>query len=284
MNSTMKNRPSSQKAFTFIEILIVALVIGLWYTGVKIAEIVPWFVLESVIAFGFFILLFMILRRILLEMTWEGHPLFDYRFVIWYLFLAHVLLVFVLRFAFLVPVWIAYTGSLLLLVILPVIGLHVYTSIKTHVNMPIAMDASRIHSIACKTETAQQFLEQYPDCKIFVFDHTAKNRFASCLFLQRNNHPELGDIVEDIILEFKVDMKKKQAVLPEIPYTRYLFLREEYGTSVLPLAIEDGLDSALPSKREIDLKLKSILGEFPPLDDAPLPIASRKQIRWETVV
>ncbi len=266
----------STKAFTFIELLVVALIVVVWYTGVKIAEFVPAPIVEIMLSAGFFVILFMVLRRVLFEYTKEGHPLFYYRRQIWILFLAHIAFIYLFRFAFNIEIFTAYFSSLLLLVVIPIVGICLYIPIKERRGERTGMDAGRIRQIALECEIALDFVKRFPKCRIYIYDHAAKNQYGKCLFLHRHKRPENETIFEDVILEVLVDMRSKQPALSERPYTRYIFQAEDFGSTVLELPCSDIPDLDRPLDESILNRFNGVLGEFPSLDSAPLPIASRQ--------
>lgn len=273
---------SSTKSFTFLELLLVAFIVAVWYTGVKIAEIVPSQILEFLFSLGLFVVLFLILRKVLFEFTREGHYLFYYRRTIWVLFLAHIGVIYLLRFVFDITPLFAYAASISGVVILPIAGICIYIAMNERRSETTKMEAVRVKQIAMECELARDFVKRFPDCRIFVFDNVAKNRFGKCLFLHRSKRPEGEKLSEDLILEIQVDMKRKHPIASEPAYNRYIFQPEEFGSTVLDLPCPEIPDSSLPLSEMVMNRFNAVLGEYPSLDDVPLPIAARN-VPYEVV-
>lgn len=207
------------------------------------------------------------------------------------LFLLHIAEAWLLSLVFLPEIvnWpvrliIAYPGTALITMVLPLALLP-----RRYRRWQKEQEAERvrpgkIRSWAMRSEAAQRFVERFPECKVFVFDHWVKNKTAACLFLHRAPRPEQAGLMEDVLLELPVDMKTKQPLESNAQSMRYIFKSSENSSSIYHL--DEG-----KSFGEYDLyarldentlnRFDSQIDRFPSLDAAPFPLAIRNRIYEE---
>ncbi|MDP8246464.1 MAG: hypothetical protein P9L94_20450 [Candidatus Hinthialibacter antarcticus] len=198
--------------------------------------------------------------------------------------LAHIATVVPLRLLG-IPWQIAYGGSFVLTVVAPVAFASWYYPRWLKKQETEVIGAASIADIAKGCETVQRFLDYFPAARLYVFDNKIKNNSAICLFQIRRKRHEREGLMEDILLQIPVDLKRLQPVEKDVKLSRYLFYEEDQRASAfhLPEPTLDDLQTfeAPPDEFSLD-KIDSALYRHPSLTDVPLPIAAR-QVEYEVI-
>ncbi len=272
----MINKQSLSHGFTFIEILIVLLLVGLYYVGTKVLP--PW-LLETMLAVGWFVLLYFILKWLVRISLLSAAFLAEYKRLILWGFQLTIATTFVLRYFYQVEILISYLVPFLAFYICPFILAALHHHHKNKTANKEGLSARKLKQLALKNERIQTFLQRYPESSMFVIDNMKKHRFCRLICHYRRTRNEREELQEDLNLEVPIDMKKQQIVDEQMRFSHYLSQNEENGSSVLEMAESPNhmieLDD-MPLENEIIQKFDELFPRFPLLDFIPLPVALHK--------
>ncbi len=204
----------------------------------------------------------------------------DMRWLMGYVFYAHVISALVLSLGLQVHFIAAYLGSLVVTVMLPTFTakyfVHPYWKKRLKSER---LTANTICEFASATETAQKFLRRFTPVEAFVFDHLRENQTATCLLLNRIERPERDGLFEDRILQIPVDLNQQIALDGNEKFIRYLFEDFEGQSAVLELDVPiewQRIDFDQPLDSITLEQMDQAFPRYPSLQHAPLPIAIRE--------
>lgn len=272
----MINKKPLSRGFTFIEILIVLLLVGLYYVGTKVLP--PW-LLETMLAAGWFVLLYFILKWLVRLSILSASFLGEYKSLILWGFQLNMATTFVLRYFYQIEILISYLIPFLAFYICPFILAAFHHYYKKKRAAKEGLSPRKIKQIALKNERIQKFLQRYPESSIYVINNMKKHRFCRLICHYRRKRNEREALHEDLNLEVPIDMKKQQIVDEQMRFSHYLFQNEEHGSSILEMAESSThmieLDDS-PLQDDIIQMFDELFPRFPLLDFIPLPVALHK--------
>ncbi len=269
----MKSEPSfpARRAFSFIELLVVLLLVSLWMSGAWVDVGHYLWLLEIPASLVWFVLLYRVLRWMIWDITAKRTFLWDIKSLIVWLFVLHIGVALMLRFGFHYSLFAAYPLSFVICVGLPLATLAAMEKRREHLRHQPRLGARQILDLARSCLPAQDFLSRYPLHAVYVFNHTRDHQAATCLFHHRRRRLERDDLFEDVLLEIGIDMRIRQALPDRVRFTRYLFQPYQEGSIVMELEGEAGDEEEPISPDTLD-RFDQILNRFPSLADDPLPI------------
>ncbi|MFB3785008.1 MAG: hypothetical protein ACE15F_01425 [bacterium] len=270
----MKSEPSfpTRRAFSFIELLVVLLLVSLWMSGAWVDVGKYLWLIEIPASLVWFILLYRALKWMIWDITAKRTFLWNIKSLIVLLFVLHIGVALLLRFGLHYSLFVSYPLSFAFGVILPLVTLTAVEKTREKRRYHPRLDARVILNLAQSCPPVKEFTRRYPIRAAYVFDHTRNHRVAACLFHHRRERPERADLFEDVLLEIEIDMRIRQALPDQTRITRYLFQPYQDGSILMELVGEAG-DEKLPLSQETLLRFDQILNRFPSLADDPLPIA-----------
>ncbi len=267
-------------AFTFIEIMLVMLLVLLAMTG-TLHELAPYlWILEVGAALVWFALSFAILRRTIWDVTIRRTIMWDIKQIVAILFMLHIAIAFLLRFSYHQNLLFSYLAPLALFVIFPITAYPLLRTLFIKLSRSRRLGAERIKTIAFNTNAAQQFLKKYPDSRIYIYDHDRKHQIGVCLLQYRRARNERPDLYEDLLLEIPVNLQQKSVIEGKERFMRYIFQPYREGSIIMELPDEmPELDNSSNESNSLDQQVLShfdgIMNAFPSLEQSPLPIAIR---------
>jgi len=260
----------------------IAVSLALYYvSAARGAPLYPSWVVELHYAFFWFSGVFHSLRHEFHDITKKKSDFEqDMRWMVGYLFYAHILTALVLSLQFEIHVVIAYGGSLVVTIMLPIFIakylIHPYWKKRKRSEK---QSPQTIAKIALATEVALEFAEKFNPIQTFVFDHLRENQTATCLLLHRCERPERNGLFEDRILQIPIDMKRKQAYTDNAKLIRYIFEDTEDQSAVIELEVPNNwqsIDFDQPLEAITLQQMDQAFPRYPTLHRAPLPIAVRQ--------
>lgn len=270
-----KSLPAN-RAFTFIELLVVLLFVSLWYSGTLIElEEYVW-VLEIAATTFWFAMLFVLLKRAVWDITKRRTIYGNIKWLIIFFFFLHVVLAFILRFELHQSIFTAYPESFAACVVLPLILLPLYQYGVEKYGETARLPSERVFHIALQSGKAKDFVERYPACAVYVYNHSHHDLIGTCLFQHRRKRSERQELYEDILLEVLIDLKKRQPYNGKERYIHYLFQPYQEGSIVMELPDGESNESNILDETTLE-RFDQIINSFPSLDRYPLPIAIRRE-------
>ena len=267
-------------AFTFIEIMLVMLLVLLAMTG-TLHELAPYlWILEVSAALVWFALSFAILRRTIWDVTIRRTIMWDIRQIVTLLFALHIAVAFLLRFYYKQDLLFSYLSPLVLLVAFPLIAYPLLRSLLIKLFQSRRLSAERIMAIASTTDAAKQFLQKYPDSRIYIYDHDRNHKVGVCLLQYRRTRDERPDLYEDVLLEIPINLKQKRVVEGKERFTHYIFQPYREGSIIMELPddipqIYNYSNESNSLDQQVLSHFDGIINAFPSLEKSPLPIAIR---------
>jgi len=277
--SGMSNSRQRSQGFSFIELLIVLLIVCLLYVG---PSVIPIWLVELILSIGWFIFQYFFIKWIIrLSILSKGYFQEYKTLLVWgyqaQIIAATILRLYVLRdanIAYFHKLGISYLGTCVVFLALPMAGIWIFHPLFHPKKEGMKWDAKTIKKIALQCVQAQQFCEQYPNCRVYVFEHAIKDRYVQSVFAQRLRRHEREGLFEDRLLEIPVDWKKRTVWEEEIRSRRYIFQSGENGSAVLELLAEEPWPRKdEPLEEEWLQRFDDSFNRFPSLDSAPLPAA-----------
>jgi hypothetical protein len=270
-----KPRPSS-RAFTFIELLVVLLFVSLWYGGMLIElEKYVW-VLEIAATVFWFATLFVFLKRAVWDITKRRTIYWNIKGLIIFLFFLHIALAFFLRFELHQSIFTAYPESFAACVVLPLILLPLYRYGSDQYGKTVRLPSERICQIAYQSALVRDFMERFPACIVYVYNHSHHDLIGTCLFQHRRIRLEREDLYEDLLLEVLINLKKRQPYAGKERFIHYLFQPYQEGSIVMDLPDRGWTENDVLDEMTL-ARFDQIVNSFPSLARYPLPIAIRKE-------
>ena len=238
----------------------------------------PAWLIELQIAFFWFSGVFRYVKHKILMEADKNYDQWDLKPFVGYLFVAHIMFTFFLRFVFRENVYIAYLGTFIVGVVLPAsVAFALYPRWLKR-QETTKFKPGDIKEMAMKSALALQFMACFPEAKIYVSGHARKHEVGFCLFLYRRKREERPALWEDVLLEVAVDLKRKTALAGREQAQRYIFETVEELSAVFslpPEAVWDEQELAKPLEEDILKRFDTLLARFPTLSQAPLPVVSR---------
>lgn len=270
-----KKVSSSTRAFTFIEILVVLLIVSLWYSGSLIELEQYLWVFEIIASMFWFAFLFVFLKRVIFDFTKRRTLFWNIKPLIVFLFFLHIAVAVFLRFGLQQSIFTAYPFSFALCLVLPLILLPLYVKGRDQYGNIARLSPERIRDIALQSPAASDFLQRYPDCAIYVYNYTHKDLVGTCLLQHRCARPERPNLFEDILLEVLIDFPNRAPFAGKERFIHYLFQPYQDRSIVMELPEQDFREIVTLDEMTL-ARFDQIINAFPSLDRYPLPIAIRK--------
>ncbi len=246
----------------------------------------PFWLTEMMISFYWFGLLYWFLKsRINQEEISQGYQRLLIKLT-GALFGLHIIEAFLLSLVILpmfcsmpIRLLIAYPGTALVTLLIPLALTPMTYNRWAKKQASERIRPTKIRSLALRNPKAQRFIELFPECQTYIYDHKVENKVAACLFLHRQYRPEREGLMEDITLEIPIDMKTKLPIDNRTSILHYIFTMDEQSSSIMHLDYDDPL-AACKDQTTLDEKLLDKfdmqMDRFPSLQDAPFQLAIRK--------
>jgi len=274
--------------FTVISILLTfALMMFLSSSlGGEPTWVFPFWLTEMMISFYWFGLLYWFLKlRLNQEERAKGYQRLLVKLT-GALFRAHIIEAWLLSLVILpmfcdmpIRLLIAYPGTAVITVLIPLALTPMTYNRWAKKQASERIRPTKIRSLALRNQEAQRFIELFPECKTYIYDHKVENQVAVCLFLHRQYRPEREGLLEDITLHVPIDMKTKLPIDNRTSIMHYIFTMDDQSSSIMHLDYDDPIaahkDQITLNEQLLD-KFDMQMDRFPSLQDAPFQLVIRK--------
>jgi prepilin-type N-terminal cleavage/methylation domain-containing protein len=276
---------STNQGFTFIEILLVMMLILILFTGTMWDILRYLWVIEIPISIAWFVVQFMAVRN-----TYKTF-LMDYaipsvvKSILLLCFITQVIYAYMMRYYYFSDMLNSYLYPFLLLSCLPAfitIPLVIYYSEK---KPSIRLSPERMKEIALQDPQAKTFVESNPGYSLYISQNTTDFRMGSCLFAARRKRDELENLYEECTLTIFIDLKKKAIVNDLSDESHYFFIDDNDQSTLVELHESDKNFMNLNNPIDTDIlsQLQNLPPRFPSLQQGPLPLLSNK-INYQKII
>jgi len=270
--------------YFFVVLTISLVMFGLFYSISKGEVSVPAWLVEVMISFFWFSVVFKVLKDRYFDPTRPSPAPQILQSMVGCCFLGCVAIAYGLSLGFLPwftdsvmhRILLAYLGGLAVVVYAPMAVAEFWYPRWARKQESVSARGEEIYALALECPAVKRFTALFPGCRVFVFNNKVKNVEASCLLAFRRERKERPGLWEEISLEVPVDWRARRAAASRIKPDRYIFQTGEEGSAVMHLSEPENWEvhaNSTPLDEALLETFDRMVNRYPPMDKLPFRLA-----------